>query len=342
MSDIEYFDEALSLFTALSSFHTDYLTLAGRKIHLNTPSPALRELYLPPIAHLITEENMEKPGLTIWYAEGKDLFKRLSAPAGGLFNERGFRPSDDENDVQIFHFPYQKQIFLYSRSKQTGIYWVSSITDIPWWDTTCSFRVIFHLWTRDLPAQLVHAGAVANDSTGVLITGVSGSGKSTSCLNLLRAGYKYLGDDFVWVELGPRPVVHALYQTAKVEIDNFHKNFIEWKPFLRNSETYYNEKALLHIKDMMPGQWLSASPVKTILLPKVSGTRQTSFDRASSSKAFFEMAPSTLHFLPHNRDISYQKLLQLSSALPAHSWQLGFDIEQFQSSFTNFINNELS
>jgi hypothetical protein len=54
------------------------------------------------------------------------------------------------------------------------------------------------------------------------------------------------------------------------------------------------------------------------------------------------MAPTTLHHLPHNRDISYQKLLRLSSSLPAYKWQLGFDISKFQSSFTNFMNNELS
>ena len=340
MRDVDYFNEALSLFAVLPSFQTDHLVLAGRSIHLNTPSPALRETFLPPIAHLVTGEKTVEPDLTIWYAESKDLFKKLTGPPGEPFNDRGYRAGDGD-DVQIFFYPYQTQVFLYSRSKRTGMYWVSAAEDIPWWDTTCSFRVIFHLWTRDLPAQLVHAGAIANKDTGVLITGVSGSGKSTSCLNLLRAGYKYLGDDFVWIELEPVPVVHALYQTAKVEVANFVERFIEWQPFVKNPD-YPNQKVLIHVKDMLPGQWLKASKLKAILLPAVSGREQTTLARVSSSNAFFGMAPSTLHFLPHNRDLSYQKLLRVSSALPTYNWQLGFDKQQFQSSFTTFIENELS
>jgi hypothetical protein len=342
MGDIDYFDEALSLFAALPSFHTDYLTLAGRSIHLNTPSPVLRELFLFSLAHLVTEKKADDPDLTIWYAEDKDLCNRLSVPPGGPFNAQGYRPNYGETDIQIFFQPWQKQVFLYSRTKRTGIYWVSAAEDIPWWETTFSFRAIFHLWTLDLPVQLVHAGAIADEQSGVLITGPSGSGKSTSCLNLLRAGYKYLGDDYVWIELEPEPVVHALYQTAKVEADNFTERFTTWQPFLKNPGSYFNEKAILDVKKMLPGQWLPYARLKAILLPAVSGLEQTSLSRIPSSNAFFGMAPTTLHHLPHNRDISYQKLLRLSSALPAYKWQLGFDISKFQSSFTNFMNNELS
>src|SRR5690606_18578920 len=108
----------------------------------------------------------------------------------------------------------------------------------PWWECTFSFRILFHFWTRDLPAQLVHAGAMAKDGTGVLITGQSGSGKSTSCLNLLRAGYDYLGDDYVWIELSEQTTVYSLYQTAKIEAENLKERFLDWKPYITNKADY--------------------------------------------------------------------------------------------------------
>jgi len=335
----KYFDDALQLFTSLPSFKTDVLLLAGRLVHLNTPSEALRNLFLPALSHLVVDKNNKQPGLTIWYAEGKNLAGKLNAPPWAEFNAQGYNASNENGDVRVFFQPWQKQVFLYSKSKQTGIYWVDTASDVPWWEVTFSFRIIFHFWSYNLPAQLVHAGAIANETTGVLITGPSGSGKSTSCLNLLKAGYKYLGDDYVWIELDETPVVHALYQTAKIEADNLRGKFYDWMPFIKNSQTYNDEKAIFDIKELFPQQWLPCITLKAIVLPAIGKRQYSSFHNAPPSKALLCMAPTTLHHLPHNRDISYKKLSYLSSRIPAYTWMLGYDVQNFQSSFHNFINN---
>ena len=338
----QYFDNVLSLFTSLTSYHSDQLLLAGRAIHLNTPSPALQHLFIESLSHLISKENTISPELTIYYAEEKDLPGKLGAPPWKEFNAQGITTEIDQEDIQIFFLPWQKQVFLYSRVKRTGIYWVKSAKDVPWWETTFSFRTIFHLWTRDLPAQLVHAGAIANEHSGILITGPGGSGKSTSCLNLVKAGYKYLGDDYVWVEVKPQPVAHALYQTAKIEAYNLHERFNDWIPFIKNTENYNKQKAIFDIKQLFPAQWLSSVQIKAILLPRLSGMEGSSFGHTQPSGALMAMAPTTLHHLPHHREISYQKLKTISAGLPAYNWCLGYNTTLFQSSFHHFIANELS
>lgn len=341
MEAAQYFNEVMSLFLLLPSYHTDQLSLAGRTVHLNTPSASLRSLFTYSLAHLIkTDDNIE-PGLTIWYAEDKDLPKKLKAPPWD-FNPQGFTAEIGQDDVQIFFQPWQKQIFIYSRSKRTGIYWVDAAENVPWWETTFSFRVLFHCWTRDLPAQLVHAGAMANDHSGVLITGPSGSGKSTSCLNLLRAGYKYLGDDYVWVEFDARPTVYALYQTAKIEPDNLRERFNDWAPFIKNKEQFTRQKAIFDIKNLLPASWVSSVPLKAILLPVITRQEDTYFERTKPSNAFMAMAPTTMHHLPHNRTVSYQKLMKLSVTLPTYYWHVGYNLAQFNKSFNYFITNELS
>lgn len=353
LNPIQYFEEALSLFQGLPAYHTDQLSLADRTVALCTPSMDLREKLLPALSHLLIKkeaatqntskgqaEKEPKPALTIWYAEDKDLPKRLQAPPWTGFNGQGYNAALDQEDIQIFFQPWQTQIFLYSRTRRTGIYWVQRTEELPWWECTFSFRTLFHCWTIDLPAQLVHAGAMAKNGTGVLITGQSGSGKSTSCLNLLRAGYEYLGDDYVWIELGTPTKVFSLYQTAKVEPDNFLQRFSDWEPFLKNRAEYQQQKAIFDIKDLYPAAAIDRATIKAILLPKVAHQENTCIEYANPTQALMAMAPTTLHHLPHGRTASYKKLLHIAGALPGYHWKLGYDTNYFITTFEAFMQNE--
>ncbi|WP_158988798.1 hypothetical protein [Mucilaginibacter sp. L196] len=342
MTPNKYFDEVLSLFEAIPSYHTDQLSLANRSIHLRTPTMDLRDRLLPSLAHLIDIKEINQPDLTIWYAEDKHLPQKLKAPPWHGFNAQGFNDTICQDDIQVFFQPWQTQLFLYSKSKRTGIYWTRKTEDVPWWECTFSFRVLFHFWTKDLPAQLVHAGAMAKDGLGILITGPSGSGKSTSCLNLLSAGYDYLGDDYVWIELTGQPKVFSLYQTAKIEPENLQQRFLDWKPYIKNKTEYQEQKAIFDINDLFPEAGISYSTINAILLPKVAHQEITKFESTNPSSALMAMAPTTLHHLPHNRQTSYQKLMRISSALPAYHWHLGNDTKQFVASFDHFLKHELS
>ncbi len=338
----QYFEEVLSQVTSASSCITDKLVLAGRTVHLNTQSEDLRARLLPSLSHLSAPMDTDNPALTIWYAEDKNLPARLKAPPWQGFNAQGYNADLLQDDVQIFFQPWQKQIFLYSRSERIGIYWAHNAEEVPWWESTFSFRVIFHFWTRDLPSQLIHAGAMGRNGSAVLITGQSGSGKSTSCLQLLRQGYQYLGDDYVWIEhTGDTPSVHTLFQTAKVEPENLHKRFSDWLPHVTNAE-YMQQKAIFHISEMFPGSVIKEAKLKAILLPRVAGQEETEFERTNPTRALFAMAPTTLHHLPHNREASYQKLMNITSALPSYHWKLGYDLGKFYQSFSDFSANEMS
>lgn len=65
-------------------------------------------------------------------------------------------------------------------------------------------------WRRHL---LLHAGAAEKDGRAVILTGLSGSGKSTLSALLAERGWRFLGDEFVLIDLVdgtlapfPRPV----------------------------------------------------------------------------------------------------------------------------------------
>lgn len=335
----EYFNRLLSLFEGLPAYGSDFLSLAGRVVRLQTPSRALRARFLPALAHLLVDDDGADAALTIWYAEDKDLPGKVVAPPWHGFNAQGFHEGLDQEEVQLFFQPWQRQIFLYSRSRRIGIYWAQTARDVPWWESTFSFRILFHFWTRDLPAQLVHAGAVAKNGEAILITGPSGSGKSTSCLNLIRAGYQYLGDDYVWVELGKRPSVHTLYQTAKVEPDNLKRRFADWVPHVVNAAQFEQQKAIFYIGDLLPQAMIASAELKTVLLPRVADREQTLLVEAKASETLLAMAPTTLHHLPHHRQASYKKLREISTAVPGFRWLLGSDSKQFEDSLNQFHMN---
>jgi len=58
---------------------------------------------------------------------------------------------------------------------------------------------------------LVHAGSVAIDGGGILLPATAGSGKSSTVLAMLEAGFAYLSDEFAAID----PVSGSVYPVAK-------------------------------------------------------------------------------------------------------------------------------
>jgi hypothetical protein len=65
-----------------------------------------------------------------------------------------------------------------------------------------------------------HSAALLSNGVGYLLSGDSGSGKTTSTLNLISAGYKYVSDDVVLLEeVNGEIIAHSLAKTINVDRD---------------------------------------------------------------------------------------------------------------------------
>ena len=337
----KYFDSALNIFLNEKNIITKYIKIANREVQLHFSSEGLVDQFLPSVEHLKSIKTKSHV-LTIYVGDNDSLSKNLKAPPwiDDIFNSQGFANDIDQEDYQIFFQPWIRQVYLYSRQLKTAIYWVKTESEIPWWEKTFSFRIIFHWWTRDLPAQLMHAGAIAlNEEIGFLITGPSGSGKSTTCLGLVRNGYKYLGDDYIWLELSEPHKIIALYQTAKIEADNLHERFSSWKPHMKNQETYKQQKAVFDLKEMFPNNWQSSANLKGILLPQVTGNNGSSIFKSKQMSSLMAIAPTTLHHLPHHRDYSFKKISDIVLKTNTFSWNLSTIEKENIKEFKRFIEN---
>lgn len=337
---IDYFEQVLMLLRVRSGHHCDRIQVGDHIVDLATRSPALRDTFLPALSHLTTES--EAPAeLTIFYAEGGNTPSALKAPPAHLFNAQGYATTIDQSDIQIFFQPWIKQVFLYSRSRRIGLYWALSPNEVPWWEATFSFRIIFHWWSRDRPLQLMHAGAISDDGKqGWLIPGPSGSGKSTSCLQLLLRGKHYLGDDYVILRTQPPFKIYSLYQTAKINADNFDQRFSNLRRQLSNPLHYHQQKAIIHIAQHYPDRVLKEANLAGILVPHVASPKieNSTTSPVSAAKALMSIAPTTLHHLPHHRAEAFNKIAAVANAAPCYEWQLGANTKLLADSFERVVN----
>jgi len=340
----DYFESSLNLFLSEKNLLNQNLDIAGRQVRIRFSSARLLAQFSPSIQHLETSEKRHEE-ITIYVGDSKSISNKLKIPPWNkdTFNAQGYANILEQKNYQIFFQPWIPQVSLYSRKHRIAIYWVNSENEIPWWEKTFSFRIIFHWWTRDLPAQLMHAGAVAkNKETGFLITGPSGAGKSTTCLNLVKNGYQYLGDDYIWLEQGNPDKIIALYQTAKLEAENLLERFPSWVPFLKNPDTYKKQKAIFDLKEMYPENWLSEASLKGILLPRVSGKRVSKIEKSKKMLSLMAIAPTTLHHLPHHRENSFKKISEIVSNTNTYNWELSTDKVENSNEFQKFLANEFS
>jgi hypothetical protein len=329
-----YFNLAHQIISEANLQYSDTVDVAGYNVRLATHSKALREQFLPAMAHLVRPAG--QPSLTILYADGSTLASSLPPPPRDLTNNQGFADGINQDRYQFFYQPWCRQVFLYSQEQNLGLYWVLNPKEIPWWETTFSFRIIFHWWTRGTDLQLMHAGALCeNGKQGWLIPGPSGSGKSTSCLNLLLHGIQYLGDDYVIVKTKRPFTVYSLYQTVKINADNFDLRFASLRNHLQNPETYHQQKAILHASKLRPNQLIKSAPLAGILMPRVAQTPQhfSQTERISPARALLSIAPTTLHHLPHHRSHALEKITRLSRHMPCFAWILGSDDSSLVDSF---------
>lgn len=120
----------------------------------------------------------------------------------------------------------------------------------------------------------LHAGAVEGAGSSFLVVGDSGCGKTTTTLNLVRHGWRYLSDDAV--------VLHA--NRGPVEALALSRGFsctagtLERFPDLAGAQTeaVHGGKRLVSADDLFPGQFLAKTQPSILLFPEIAPRQEQS------------------------------------------------------------------
>lgn len=337
-----YFEKLQSLFqesqTKLGSPFDRYYLIAGYVLRLRFSGPALLQRFSSAFDHLLISDEYE-PDLTInlWEA-GSSL--RLSAPRPWSrydYLPMGFiQGFNDERFVTIFQHESQVLNMLDRENKQ-AIFCSLDLDKIPVFENGHPLLPLLHAWLSGCQRQLIHAGAVGFRNGGVLISGKSGSGKSSTALSCLQSALSYAGDDFVAVHLSPQPFVYSVYNTGKIERDHLN-HFPHLMPLVEKEENS-NGKVVFYFHQGFKEKLIGGFPVKAIVFPKIAGGTSR-LVRVTPAESLKILAVSTVALLPGFFDLSLKNLATLARKVPGYSLELGSDLSEVPALIEDLLRSD--
>jgi hypothetical protein len=301
------------------------LHVAGHDVRLSYAGAAMLDMQFPSFAHVETEL-IQEPALTvhIWDSSSTETPAPALPPTRGGDEVRGTLYYFGDDTVKAAYQPGTDTLSVFDLASREAWYWTNDARELPYWDRAEPVRQILHWWLDSLGAQRLHAGAVGNESGGVVIVGKSGSGKSTTALSALDSPLAYAGDDCVAVATDPEPFVYSLYNTGKLHPGHLEK-FEELRPAVSNLGGLDYEKAIVYIHAHFPEKTASGFPLRAVLLPKITGG-ETRVVPVSPATGLAALAPSTILQLPPIEPRAFAAMARLVERVPSYRLELGPDV----------------
>lgn len=259
---------------------------------------------LSPLLALLTREIQRDPYR--WLSPRHELL--------GISNERVPATRDQWSGV----------FSVFDRESNRAVYWVDSASKVPYFEQGAPLRTLLSWWLSDADYQPAHAGAVGFDDGGVLLAGSGGSGKSTTALLCLDAGFGYASDDYCMFSTGAHPRAYSMYNTAKLNGCADLERQPRYAPLMENMDAVNDEKLMLFVHRHFPDQVLRSFPIKAVVLPRV-GDEPLHVHEVSAGHALRAIGPSTLGQLPGAAGGALHRMAELVQRVPCYALHLGQD-----------------
>ena len=214
--------------------------------------------------------------------------------------------------------------------------WVPDARRVPYFESGAPLLTILHWWMGCRQRQLIHAGAVGSAQGGVLLVGKGGSGKSSTCLLCLDSPLLYAGDDYCLITTKSAPHVHSIYSSGKVDAKDIGR-FPFLAPALNNADHLDREKALYFLHPHFPGKISAGFPIRAILLPRVTGRRETGLKEISASESLLALAPSTIFQLTGAGHEAFKRLNEMVKQVPSFVIELGINLAEIPATISRLI-----
>ena len=327
----EFVEEAEGCFdraAKVAGLHQRTFDLGGHRIEIRFAGRQLLGPMTRALAHLAARQDGPVE-LRVCFFDSESTGTPMTPPAWdpeqytGSGEIAGFCDERVETSYRVGWDVFQ----CLDRRRKVALYWTPSWRLLPWWEGSFPLRSILHWWLRDTAWQPVHAAAVGNVDGGVLIAGPCGAGKSTTALSCLGSRLQYAGDDYNLAQVGPAPYVRCLYNTAKLDPDGL-KHFPHLADNVTNRDRLDREKAMLFLHESWPAALIGGFPVRAVVIPKVTGLRDTTLEEAPRSKAMLALAPTTTMHLPAAPARTVAKLIRLTKSAGCYRLLAGTDLAQ--------------
>jgi hypothetical protein len=312
------------------------IAIAGAAVRLRFASPTLARLFLPALSHLPAPGRESDAVFHIWDSDSSGIPMAPPPCARACFTDRGdIWGFMSERYRSAFHWS-ELSVNLLDTQTGTGIFWVQEAESLPYWTRSSPLRTLFHWLLERRGCQLLHAACIGTDDGAVLITGRGGVGKSTTALTALSSGMRYIGDDYLVVQLAPEPTAWSLYSTAKLHHDQTAR-LPELAALIVNGDSPYDEKSVIQLYPAHAEKLALSLPLKAVLTPEIVPQNHTDF--ASIAPAVLRQAAAftTMTQLPHAGRRNYEMIGEIVSRLPGLRIRLGADLREIPGAITALL-----
>ncbi len=225
---------------------------------------------------------------------------------------------------------------LLNLERGLGFYWLRDARHLPDHFRAAPLMTILHWWLGSRGQQFVHAAAVGTRLGGVLLAGRGGSGKSTTALACLAAGLSYASDDYCLVAARPAPCVWSLYCSGKLDAESLRR-LPCFSSCIDNPERNPGEKAVLMLHGAFPERIITGFPLRAVLLPRVTGRKDTILRSTSPAEGLTALAASTIFQLCGAGQDAFQRMAELLRLVPCYRLELGTEVSQVQQAILQLV-----
>jgi len=225
---------------------------------------------------------------------------------------------------------------IFDPDQQRGVHLVTSVDDLPPWDSGAPFRVLLHMAAINRGWGLVHGATLAVCDEGVLIVGPGKAGKSGTTLAGISVGLKTVGDDYILVCPASPPTAFRAYNLLKQDRNGLSRidGLAEATGHL---ETNWQDKLELDPEELFPGCTVERVRLRAILAPKIAYASRTQFFPVDPQYVFQRFWPSLWAQLPVALVSGFRFAAALTRSLPTFSVLLSDNPAEIGDSIRRFI-----
>ncbi len=303
---------------------------------IETWGETLTSVALDPLRHAMTDRDV-RPDLSLLMLDGKET------GIGAMVLENLWHEHED-GDVAMAH-PRRLTLTinedmnartLVDAQRQRIAVWFGDVAAAPEWLVYDQIRNALHLASRERSFGMFHAAALRYGGVGCLITGKSGSGKSTMTAAAVSRGFDTAGDDFVLIETEGTPRAYAVFDTIKLD-ERGLTEFPQFRPYIRNATRRAEDKAITHLYDAARDRIASGFPLRAVLHARLTGERQSRIAASTPAAAYLALTPSTTFLLrAQNREVG-AKCAALVAGLSAYVFEIGTDADAAVAELSSFM-----
>jgi len=265
--------------------HESFYMFGGQYVRMRIVGHEMARHVIQPFSHLradVVEAGNPELTVDLWDESETEVHCQVSSRNGdaaqrkvtAVFSDGRFVGQQLRNVLTVYNDSTQRII--------SSVAWGDELSSYERWKPLA--RPLLE-WHNNQSVQVIHSALVAQNDNGILFVGKSGSGKSTSALACLSAGFNFLSEDFVGLQkLNDGSFVgHSLYNSVFLSPDHLAR-FPALLPYVMEGMPH-EEKCAVVLSQVFPERLERVVPIRALVLPRIVDATESKVRPATKGKS---------------------------------------------------------